>query len=159
MKYSHHPNRQTTFNMCSKCGEHIWNHQRKTILFSDAPLLLWLAPLRLCRGLNPLTRLESTLTGIIEGLSRALPGTDWLNGGDGCYLVQHASVGHLNNINVSGSAKRGSALWTMNDGLLTNRYVPWQMCILWHFAVAPISRQDKFSRCVCVWWQWCMNIE
>lgn len=146
--------------MCPRSGEHIRNHQRKTIFFSDATLLLWLVPLRLRRGgLNPLTWPESTLTGLIQGLSRALPGTDWLNGGDGCYLVQHGSVGHLNNINVCGSAKRGSALWTMNDGLLTNCYVPWQMCILWHSAVAPISRQDKCSHCVCVCWQWCMNIE
>lgn len=39
--------------------------------------LVWLALLSLLReGLNPLTRPESTLTGLIQRLSGALPGTD-----------------------------------------------------------------------------------
>lgn len=47
------------------------------LLFSYATFLVWLAPLsRLREGLNPLTRPESTLTGLIQRLSRALPGTD-----------------------------------------------------------------------------------
>lgn len=65
---------ETAFHMCPRSEEHKRKPQEKS---TDATYLLWLAPLSLCRGgLNPLTRPESTLTGLIRGLSWGLAGTD-----------------------------------------------------------------------------------
>lgn len=100
--------------------------------------------------LNSLTWPKSTLPGLTRRLSGALTGTDWLIGGDGCYLVLCSSAGHLNNINGAEKAEGRSALQTMNDGLLANQRVSWQMHILWHSAVASVSGDDKCRHAVCV---------
>lgn len=52
-------------------------YTEEMLLFSYVTFLVWLALLSpLTKGFNPLTRPESTLTGLIQRLSGALPGTD-----------------------------------------------------------------------------------
>lgn len=112
-----------------------------------------LAPLNL---LNLLTRPESTLTGLIQRLPRALARPDWLIGGDGCYLPWRSSAGHLNNINVAGRPVRRESItvcewWSLDKSAcaVTNA----------HFMTLPAcccQREDKCCRSVCVRWRWCM---
>lgn len=134
-------------------------NQTKAPLFRSATFFFptRLAPLNLrLSGFNLLTRPESTLTGLIQRLPRALASPDWLIGGDGCYLPWRSSAGHLNNINVTGrAARRGSVTvcewWSPDKSAcaVTNA----------HFMTLPAcccQREDKCCRSVCVRWRWCM---